>query len=68
MYQIPYLDGEEREEVTTKCTVCKEMTDQQFIKVVPMFDAVTQDDVLNLLKLAKRLVVCTECGTLRLIN
>lgn len=65
MFNLPYLDGELRESASTKCNTCKEITEQEFIKVVPNSPDV---DPMELLKLSKRLVCCTKCGTLRLIN
>lgn len=52
--------------VSTKCPTCKKVTQQEFLKVMPMTDSPV--DPMDQLKLTKRLVLCTECGTLRLIN
>lgn len=66
MYQLPYTDHEERKSFSTKCNVCKKPTEQEFIKITPLVE--TEADPMELLKLTKRLIICTECGTLRLIN
>ena len=65
MYHMPYLDGEPRESYSTKCTVEKEMTEHVFIRVQPENP---EADPMEILTLAKRLVLCTNCGNLRLIN
>jgi hypothetical protein len=67
MYQLPYTQNEERTSVSTKCNTCKEITPQEFIKITPFSD---DPDIkaLTLLELTKRLVICTQCGNLRLIN
>jgi hypothetical protein len=78
-FQLPYTDHVDRLPVSTKCAPCtakaKEanpeaksspvITDQEFIVITPYADGV---DPMELLKLAKRLVICKQCGTLRLID
>ena len=68
MYQIPYLDGEPRETFMTKCSNCsegKELKEHQFIVVTPESpDA----DPMEILTLAKRLIICINCGTMKLVN
>jgi hypothetical protein len=68
MYRLP-LEGVES--VSTKCPTCKKPTENEYVTVTPMkddYEPGNNEDALNLLKLTKRLVLCTECGTLRLIN
>jgi hypothetical protein len=67
MYRLPL---EEVELVSTKCPTCKKPTENEYVTVTPTMygETFTNDDALNALKLTKRLVLCTECGTLRLIN
>ena len=67
MYRLP-LEGVES--VSTKCPVEKQITEQEYVKVtpVPETEPTTNEDAMNLLKLTKRLTLCTSCGTLRLIN
>lgn len=82
MFHIPYSDNEERRPHSTKCNVCTEkdhelnkgkepkgvvVTEHEFIVLTPVEDEPTTDP-MELLKLAKRLVICTQCGTFRLIN
>lgn len=78
-YQLPYTDHVDRLPVSTKCNTCTEnakselgegapkvvQTEQEFIVITPYADGV---DPMKLLELAKRLVICKQCGTLRLIN
>ena len=65
MYQLP-LDGVES--FSTKCSVEKALTPHEYIKVQPEYIGAEVFDPMNLLKLTKRLVLCTNCGNLRLIN
>lgn len=82
-YQLPYTDHVDRLPVTTKCNTCTDahnkpgkredglqkkeivQTEQEFIVITPYAEGV---DPMKLLELAKRLVICKKCGTLRLIN
>jgi len=57
----------EVEVANVKCSVCKLSTTQEFIKIVPL-DMNLQVEPMEVLKLAKRLSLCTNCGTLRLTN
>jgi hypothetical protein len=63
MYRLPL---EEVESFSTKCPNEKKVTEHEYTKVMPVADH--DEDPMTLLKLTKRLVLCTECGTLRLIN
>lgn len=66
MFRIPPLDHVEEGSVSTKCPTCKVPTEQYF-KVITPFN--TEDtDPLSALKLSKRLVICSQCGNMRLIN
>lgn len=67
MYRLP-LEGVES--VSTKCPVEKKPTAHEYIKITPAQESadLSQEDAMQLLRLTKRLVLCTECGTLRLIN
>ena len=82
MYQLPMLDHVERLSVLTKCETCSRtgeniplselnkkpkpvITENQFLVVTPFNEDM---DPMEALKLSKRLVCCTVCGTLRLIN
>lgn len=67
MYLMPYLDGEERVSVSTKCTNCKSIQEHQAIRIIPMTDG-PDTNPMDLLKLAKRLTICTNCGLLKTIN
>lgn len=64
-YQLPYTDGDPRLPVTTKCPECKKPTDQEFIVIAPVND---EDGSMAIIQKARRLVVCTECGNLRLVK
>lgn len=55
------------EVANVKCTTCGKATSQEFVKVIPL-DMSLQAEPLETLKLAKRLSLCTNCGTLRLTN
>jgi hypothetical protein len=63
MYRLP-LEGVES--LSTKCQTEKVVTDQEFVLITPVVDG--DVDPMELLKLTKRLVLCTSCGNLRLIN
>lgn len=63
MYRLP-LEGVES--VSTKCPTEKKPTEHEYVLITPAQD--DEVDPMELLKLTKRLVLCTECGTLRLIN
>lgn len=65
MWNLPYLDGEERVSVSTKCPNEKKVTEQVAIRVIPVGD---DPDPMASLGLAKRLVICQSCGNMRLIN
>lgn len=54
------------ESFSTKCPTCKEMTHHIYTKIEPLSDEPA--DPMEMLKLIKRLTLCTKCGTLRLIN
>lgn len=69
MYHLPYLgEGNEVESASTKCTTCKETTEQEYAKIIPVPEDPVEINVMDLLEKAKRLIICTKCGTLRLTN
>lgn len=54
-----------------KCPTCNKQTEQEWIKVAPeatMHVPMSEIDPMEMLKKAKRLSLCIECGTLRLTN
>lgn len=67
MFHLPYTDGVPRESTTLKCTNCKETTEHESLKIVPVPDDVSMDP-LEVLKLSKRMVICTKCGLLKTVN
>lgn len=72
MFLLPDLSTvEPAESVSLKCTTCKVLTKHDFVKIQPEHvptDPEKNPSPLELLKLTKRLSMCTECGTLRLTN
>ena len=66
MFLLPPSVTGNRELVLTKCPTEKSVTEQEFV----VLEVTTTEPVepLELLKLNKRLVICTSCGTIRLIN
>lgn len=68
MYRLP-LDGVES--FSTKCPNEKEMRDHEYVKITPVNEELPDSPVEQMEDMArttKRLVLCTSCGTLRLIN
>lgn len=65
-FQLPFTDEEPRDLVSTKCPTCKIPTEQEYHKVAPI--ATEPMDPIEHMKLIKRLVICTQCGNMRLIN
>lgn len=51
---------------SVKCTECKAVTVHEWIKVTPV--PVLTTDPMELLKLTKRLTLCTQCGLIKTIN
>lgn len=72
MFQLPPLDEVDPPELASvKCTKCDAITDHEYIKIQPEFVDSTEPyttDPMALLKMTKRLSICTNCGTLRLTN
>lgn len=63
----PNVDsGPERKSASVKCSECKVITAQEWVKLTPAETAPV--DPMELLKLSKRLTVCTVCGTMKLIT
>lgn len=83
MFQLPpSYEIEPAELALVKCTKCARITSQEFIKIAPVYKPPvfveedykvtvlpdTPPSPLELLKLTKRLSLCTACGTMRLTN
>lgn len=49
-----------------KCNKCETVTTQFQCQIVPM--PVDPPDPMKLLELAKRLIMCSHCGSMRLVN
>lgn len=64
MYRLPLEDVES---FSTKCPTEKAIQPHEYVKITPADDS-GEIDPMESLKLTKRLVLCTSCGTLRLIN
>lgn len=68
MYQLPSLT-EPAESSSVKCAKCEGVTEHQYIKIQPEPTNLNETiDVMEFLKLAKRLLLCTKCGNMRLTN
>lgn len=72
MFQLPdFSEVPPPESSSVKCTKCEAITTHEWIKVQPHFNDSLEPytvDPMALLKMTKRLSMCTECGTLRLTN
>lgn len=71
MFQLPdFSEIPPPESSLVKCTKCDEITRIEWVKIQPQPDELTLDsaDLMDLLKMTKRLSMCTDCGTLRLTN
>jgi hypothetical protein len=68
MFQFPPMLMEDPDlgSTSTRCTEEKVPTEHLYIKVQPQFDGAV--DPMDLLKITKRLMICTSCGNLRLTN
>jgi hypothetical protein len=67
MFYLPVnLCGDEVQSSSVKCTVCKGSTTHHWVKVQPWPQV--EVDPMELLKLTKRFLMCTQCGTFRLTN
>lgn len=74
MFQLPQLN-EPAELASVKCPQCKEVTPTEWIRISPEWIEGPSTDVttvipnpMDLLKLTKRLSLCTNCGNMRLTN
>jgi hypothetical protein len=67
-FSLPYVDHQPRESVSLKCTnEDNEVKEHAFLVIQPE-NHDEQVDPLEVLKLAKRLIICTSCGAMKLIN
>ena len=67
MFLPPAIDQSEWDSVSLKCTTCKKLQPHMVLKIVPLSDD-PNANVLDLLKNSKRLTLCQECATMKLIN
>lgn len=61
---VPVNDGSQFASV--KCSECKSVTPHEWVKISPRSTFAV--DPMEILKLTKRLTLCTICGTLKVIN
>lgn len=61
------LNGEGIQDTDTKCGQCKTVTSHQWL-MIKVADRDNTMDLLELAGLARRLILCTNCGNLRLIK
>lgn len=67
MFVFPMVLTDDADSVSTNCTKEKKPTTQQYVKIIPeVYDE--EINPIDLLKLSKRLMICTSCGNLRLID
>lgn len=66
LFHLPDQLGESQP-ASVKCTKCETVTPHEWIKITPAMGDVMIDP-MELLKLTKRLTLCTQCGTLKTIN
>lgn len=67
MFQFPaelHLDGPEIEYAKIKCTTCNLVTEHEWFEVAPQPCAPVEP--LELIKLRKKILLCTQCGKLSL--
>lgn len=67
MYLLPEFVGGV-ESLLAKCTTCDKKTEKHWVKIQPEALDTSEPYPLEVLKLTKRLIMCTHCGTLQLTN
>lgn len=65
-YLFPNVGPNAVSSLSAKCTTCKVPTEKQWIKVTPI--PMGNPNPMEVLKLTKRLIMCTQCGTFQLTN
>lgn len=69
MFQLPPLDEVQPPTSSSiKCTKCEKITDHEWVKIQPHVEDLNSIEPMDLLKMTKRLSICTTCGTMRLTN